>query len=302
MKSDKVILAGGTGFLGQSIIHQLSDYEFVVLCRHPKADSEHVRYVKWDGKTMGDWTTEIEGSEVVINLTGRSVDCRYNEQNKKEILESRVLATTVLGQAIQQSQSPPKLWINATSATIYRHATDRPMDEETGEYGKGFSVNVCTAWEAAFHDAQTPDTRKVTLRVAMVLGEKGGVMPVMKRLVQFGLGGKQGKGNQYVSWVHETDFVNSIQWIIQHKELEGIYNCSAPYPVPNAIFMQLMRRACKMPIGLPSAAWMLEIGAWLIRTETELVLKSRWVVPTKLLQSGFRFTYPEVNSAIINIV
>lgn len=302
MKSGKIILAGGTGFLGQSIIHHLDGYEFMVLCRFPKEDMHNVRYVKWDGKSPGDWVKEITGSDVVINLTGRSVDCRYNEQNRKEILDSRINATAVLGQAIQQSPNPPALWINAASATIYRHAADRPMDEETGEYGKGFSVDVCKKWEATFNNISTPGTRKVVLRTAMVLGKNGGVMPVMKRLVQSGLGGKQGKGNQYISWIHESDFATIIQWIITHKELSGTYNAAAPEPVTNSLFMQLMRKACNMPVGLPATAWMLEIGAWVIKTETELVLKSRRVVPTKLLQSGFDFKYPEAKVAITDLI
>ncbi len=302
METNKIVIAAGTGFLGRAIMDRFPDYEFVILCRTPKKDSARVKYVQWDGKTTGTWTKELENAEAVINLTGRSVDCRYNEENKKEILESRTHSTRIIGKAIQTCSSPPKLWINAGSATIYRHALDRPMDEETGELGEGFSVDVCKQWEAAFNEMETPKTRKVILRISMVLGKSAGVMPVLMKLVRFGLGGTQGKGNQYMSWIHESDFVNIVKWIMDHPELSGAYNCSAPNPIPNANFMQKLRKACKMPFGLPAKEWMLEIGAVIIKTETELILKSRRVVPTKLLKSGFQFQFPEADAAIDEIV
>jgi uncharacterized protein len=302
MTSSKIILAGGSGFLGQVLATRLAAYDFIILCRNPKADSGNIRYIKWDGKTLGDWQKEIDNSLAIINLTGRSVDCRYNEHNRKEILESRINATAVLGKAIQQSNHPPALWINAASATIYRYATDRPMDELTGEYGDGFSVNVCREWEDIFNSIATTQTRKVVLRISMVLGEHGGVLPVLQKLVKSGLGGKQGKGNQYISWIHEADFADCIRWVIDHKEIKGTYNCAAPHPIPNAEFMQLMRKVCNMPFGLPATEWMLELGAWFIRTETELVLKSRRVIPAKLESSGFRFKYPTAEEALTDLI
>jgi uncharacterized protein (TIGR01777 family) len=302
MKAQKIILAGGTGFLGQSIINHLDQYEFVVLCRRPEAQAHNVRYVKWDGKTLGTWAAEIEGCFAVINLVGRSVDCRYTEENKKEIITSRVNATSVLGQAIQQCAVPPSLWINCASSAIYREAPDRPMDEETAEYGEGFSVNVCKEWEKTFDSFETPGTRKVLYRISLVLGKDAGVFPVFQRLVKFGLGGKQGNGEQYMSWIHETDFVKSIKWIIDHNELEGVFNCAAPNPTTNAEFMRLMRKENHMPIGLPATVWMLKVGAWIIGTEAELILKSRRVVPARLTQSGYRFEYPDVHKAIIDLV
>jgi uncharacterized protein (TIGR01777 family) len=302
METKKMILAGGSGFLGQALINSFKDYEIVILSRNPQTVTDRVRYVQWDGKTLGNWAKELENCEVIINLTGRTVDCRYNERNKKEILESRVNATVIIGEAIRQCSNPPGLWINSASATIFRNALDRPMDEETGEFGSGFSVDVCKKWEAVFNESKTPKTRKVLLRIAMVLGKNGGVMPVMTRLVRLGLGGKLGKGDQFVSWVHEYDFVNLIHWIIEHEQIEGTYNCTAPNPVRNNEFMKILREACKMPFGIPSAKWMLEIGAFFIRTETELVLKSRRVVPKKLLDSGFVFKYPEVSLAINDLV
>lgn len=264
METKKMIIAGGAGFLGQSIIDSFNEYEIVVLSRNVLPQKHYVKYIKWDGKSLGDWTKELENSTVVINLTGRSVDCRYNEKNRKEILESRVNATTVIGEAIKKCVNPPALWINAASATIYRHALDRAMDEETGEFGEGFSVDVCKKWEAAFNEITLSNTRKVILRIAMVLGKNGGVMPVMTRLVRLGLGGTQGKGNQYVSWIHECDFQNVIKWIIAHEEIVGTYNCSSPNPISNAGFMKLLRKACKVPFGISPNRFMLEVGAMII--------------------------------------
>jgi uncharacterized protein len=298
METKKMIIAGGSGFLGQTIIDSFQDYEIVVLSRKTKLQTHRVRYIEWDGKTIGNWVKYLENANVVINFTGRSVDCRYTKKNKKEILESRINATAIIGKAIQNSSHPPELWVNAASATIYRHALDRNMDEETGEFGEGFSVDVCKKWESTFNKLETPLTRKVILRIAMVLGKNGGVLPVMVRLVRLGLGGKQGKGNQYMSWIHELDFVSILKWIIEKEKINGAYNCSSPYPVTNEDFMRLLRKACKIPVGIPLSKWMLEIGAILINTETELILKSRRVVPASLINTGFQFKYAEASSAI----
>jgi uncharacterized protein (TIGR01777 family) len=230
------------------------------------------------------------------------VDCRYHERNRRDILESRTLSTKAIGQAIRQCQDPPRTWINASSATIYRHATDRPMDEFTGDIGEGFSVDVCMQWEAACREAVTPQTRKIMLRTAMVMGKESGILPVLKRLVRFGLGGRMGPGRQLVSWIHETDFAAALAFCLAHDELTGVVNCAAPNPLPNAALMQAMRRACHMPFGLPATGWMLEAGALLLGTETELVLKSRYVIPTRLLQAGFVFRFPEVHAAISDLI
>lgn len=303
----KIILAAGTGFLGQCIIKHLSnDYEMIVLTRNPDAKNcqlltANCRLIKWDAKTQGEWCAALEGAYAIINLAGKSVDCRYNEKNKKEIFDSRTYATNAIGQAINSCKTPPEVWINAASATIYRYAEDRPMDEETGEIGKGFSVEVCKKWEATFNEIENLKTRKVILRIAMVLGNEGGVFPVLKRLVKFGLGGKHGSGNQFMSWVHEYDFVKSIQFVLERKNSSAVYNVAAPNPLPDKYFMEAIRNALKIKIGLPASKWMLETGAVFLRTETELVLKSRRVIPTKLLNAGFKFKFENATDAIADL-
>lgn len=300
----KIIIAAGTGFLGKCIIKQLSnEYELVVLTRNPEAKSSQLlsancRLIKWDAKTIGDWSTDLEGAFAIINLAGKNVDCRYNEKNKKEIFDSRTNATTAIGKAIQSCKVPPQIWINAASATIYRYAEDRPMNEHTGEIGEGFSVEVCKKWEQTFNEIETPQTRKVILRIAMVLGNEGGVFPVLRRLVKFGLGGNQGSGKQYMSWIHEYDFVNTLKFIFDNENIKGVYNCAAPNPLPGKDFMKLLRNAFHIPFGLSSNKLMLEIGAFFLQTETELVLKSRRVVPTKLLEAGFHFKFENAADAI----
>ncbi|HUM46312.1 MAG TPA: TIGR01777 family oxidoreductase [Chitinophagales bacterium] len=304
MTSKKIIIPGGSGFLGEVLAKYFKApvYEVVILSRNPKLFSAHARYVKWDGKHEGAWKEEFENAFAVINLTGRSVNCRYNDQNKKEILASRIDATNIVGKVIQQCLHPPETWINAASATIYRHAEDREMDEATGEIGKGFSVNVCMAWEKAFNDVQTPRTRKIALRMAMVLGDyRNSVWPVLKRLTRFGMGGKMGNGKQFISWIHETDYARAIDFLLNHAEISGTLNVAAPHPLPNSQFMKMLRDEMHIPFGLPATEWMLEAGAFFIGTETELVLKSRRVVPRKLLEAGFQFKFPELKEAIWNL-
>lgn len=304
MKLHKLILAGGTGFLGRAIINKFSGScdKIIVLTRGAERTEKNVSYLSWDGKTLGNWSPEINGADVIINLTGKSVDCRYTEENKAEILSSRIDAAKVLGEAVAKAANPPKLWMNAASATIYRNAEDRPMTEYDGETGSGFSVEVCKAWEKAFDEVIAPTTRKVTLRISMVLGKDGGVIPVLKKLVKFGLGGTMGSGKQFISWIHEEDFVNALQFFIEHEHTSGAYNLASPDPLPNKEFMGLMRKEQRVRFGLPAAAWMLEIGAFFIRTETELILKSRRVVPARLPEDGFTFRYPEAEMALKNLL
>jgi uncharacterized protein (TIGR01777 family) len=304
MRLRKIVLAGGTGFLGQIIIDHFRDKTdvIIVLSRSGPREQGNVSYVRWDAQTTGKWCESLEGADLLINLSGKSVDCRYTEENKKLILSSRVDATNALAAAVSALKVAPKVWMNAASATIYRHAEDRAMDEFDGESGEGFSVDVCRKWEAAFDAAVAPDTRKITLRISMVLGKEGGVLPVMKKLVKFGLGGKMGDGKQYVSWIHEHDFVAAIEWLYLNGELKGPFNMAAPEPVSNNLFMKTMREVLSVPFGLPAAAWMLAIGAFFIRTETELILKSRRVVPTKLISSGFRFKFPRITEALQDLL
>jgi uncharacterized protein (TIGR01777 family) len=238
----------------------------------------------------------------VINLAGKSVDCRYNEKNQKEIVRSRIETTRLIGEAVVQCNHPPKLWINSSTATIYRHAEDRPMTEENGEIGKGFSVNVALQWEKEFFDFALSHTRQIALRMAIVLGRQGGAMQPLKRLAQLGLGGKQGKGNQMFSWIHIDDIFKIILFLMDHKELAGTFNCSSPEPVTNKVFMSSLRQVLNAKIGLPTPEWLLKIGAVLIGTETELILKSRWVVPGRLLKSGYIFSYLSLPQALEEIV
>jgi uncharacterized protein (TIGR01777 family) len=296
----KVILAGGSGFIGNILARHFMGKgdEVIVLTRKGNSIINNIKHMHWDGCTTGEWVNELEGSNVLINLTGKGVNCRYNEKHKKEIFRSRLDATRVLGIALEMLNSPPPLWINAASATIYRHAEDRPQDEYTGELGTGFSVDVCKQWEATFLKQKIQGVRQIGLRIAIVLGKGGGVIPYFLNLTRFGLGGRQGNGKQYFSWVHENDVTGVIDFLIERKELEGIFNVSAPNPIQNSEFMQRVRSVVKMRFGLPAPIWALKIGVWLLRTETELILKSRWVIPTRLVNEGYKFKVENVKQAI----
>ena len=316
MKNTKIVIAGGTGFIGQEMIKYFGkENSIIILTRQllntqtnrndysdlSKIDLLNVEFIKWDGKTQGEWCTSLNGADMVINLAGKSVNCRYNEKNKKEIIDSRTDATNAIGIAIRNCKIPPLLWINSSSATIYRHAEDRPQDEYTGEMHNDFSVQVCKRWEKSFYDQRTAGTRKVALRMAITIGP-GGILIPFFNLLKFGLGGKQASGKQMFSWVHIEDTCRMIEWIFDHKEIEGTYNCCSPNPVNNEVFMKTLRKATGHKFGLPAFEWMLKLGAPLIGTELELVLKSRWVVPTKILETGFQFKFPELKNAFEDIL
>jgi uncharacterized protein (TIGR01777 family) len=308
----KVVIPGGSGQVGSIVarhFHARGD-SVSVLTRKPAAAPW--RTLEWDGLTPGSWVGEFEQSDVCINLAGRSVNCRYNARNRCDIYESRVRSTLLLNQVIASLNRPPRLWINASTATIYRHALDRPMDESTGELGGSeqgapdtwnFSIEVAKGWEAAFFSTPTPGTRKVAIRSAMTFSpDRGGVFDVLLGLVRRGLGGRQGSGTQYVSWIHDGDFLRAIDLLIARDDLSGVVNVAAPHPLPNSDFMRILREAWGIRIGLPAPAWMLEIGTFLLRTESELVLKSRRVVPGRLLDAGFRFLFPEWPAAARDLV
>ena len=311
MNQPRIVLAGGSGFTGRVLAKYFvgRGHEIVVLTRSPKPCAGAVREVFWDGETLGEWAAELEGATAVINLAGRTVDCRYTAKHRREILDSRVNSTRVLGEAVAQCVRPPRVWLNSATATIYRHSLDKPMDEATGELdatpaaNDAFSVEVARAWERALDEAPTPLTRKVALRTTMVLGQgRNSVFPVLCRLVRFGLGGRMGSGDQYVSWIHEEDFCRAIEWIIQHEDLTGPVNLAAPNPLPNREMMRTFRQVCGVPFGMPATRWMLEVGAFFLRTETELILKSRYVVPGKLAASGFQFRFPKLREALENLL
>ncbi len=291
----KIVIAGGTGFIGQYLDKTFKEEGFEVLII-----SRDFHHINWNNNDK--IIRALEDAEALINLAGKSVDCRYNEKNKSLILASRVETTKKLQSLIDQCSTPPKLWINSSTATIYRHSEDKAMDEYTGEIGSGFSVEVAKAWEKTFFEKSATCTRKVALRIAITIGKKGGVMKPYINLVKYGLGGQQGNGRQMFSWVHIEDLFCVIQFVMDKKEMKGVYNCAAPNPIPNKTFMKEMRKILKPLIYLPSPKLLLKTGAYFIDTETELVLKSRWVIPKKLIEKGFVFKYPTIGAALKNIL
>jgi len=298
----RIVIAGGGGQVGTLLARawKAGGHEVVVLSRKPRAAPW--RMAAWDGAMLGDWAAEVDGADVVMNLAGRSVNCRYTAANRREIMESRVNSARVVGWAIAQATRPPRVWLQASTATIYAHRFDAANDEATGLLGGAepgtpetwrFSINVATAWERAASETPLPHTRLVLLRSAMTMSpDPGGIFDTLLRLARLGLGGPAGGGRQYVSWVHGHDFVRAVDWLIAHDELAGPVIVAAPNPLPYADFMRALRRAAGAPVGLPATRWMLEIGAALMGTETELILKSRRVVPGRLLEAGFAFEYP----------
>jgi uncharacterized protein len=300
----KIVIAGGSGFLGEAMAKYFSElgYEIVIISRQTKANSEKIKFVTWDGKNLGEWVNELENTTALINMAGKSVNCRYNEANKRQIYDSRLLSTRVLGLAVQKCQNPPQVWLNSSSATIYRHAQDRPMDELEGEIGSGFSVDVCQKWEAEFNQADTPQTRKIILRTAIVLGKTGSVFPYLLRIVKLGWGGRQGSGKQMFSWIHVEDFNRAVQYFIDNQALSGVFNLSSPQPLANQNLMQAIRQTSQFPFGLSAETWMVKLGAWLIGSEAELLLKSRWVLPRRLLEAGFQFKYSTLAEALSELL
>jgi uncharacterized protein len=301
---NKLVIAGGSGFLGQVLVKhfQANFKEIVILSRGAARGKGNVRFANWDAQDPGDWIKELDGCDALINLTGKNVNCRYTKKNKAEILNSRLKSTHVLGEAIRKAKSPPKIWLQAASSTIYRDSRDKLMDEETGETGDDFSMNVCKQWEKAFWGESCPGTKKILMRVAIVLGKGGGAFPPLVRLVKFGLGGRQGSGMQMVSWIHEKDFARVTEWLIRNGRENGIYNVCSPEPLANSQFMQSLRKSLGIAFGLSSPEWLLSLGARLIGTETELVLKSRFVNPKNLLIEGFPFRYSKLEDAFSNLI
>lgn len=299
----KLIISGGSGFLGSLLTSYFGNRfeEIVLLSRKQKPQYKNIRTVLWDAKSFSGWEAEFENADVVINMAGRSVDCRYTENNKKLIMDSRVESTTIIGKAIARCAQPPSVWLNSSTATIYRHALNKEMTEEQGEIGTGFSVSVAKAWEHAFFSSDTTQTRRVALRTSIVLGKNGGALQPIKKITQLGLGGKQGNGKQKFSWIHEEDFIRSLDFLIQ-SDMEGAINIVAPKPTTNTDLMRLMRSTLKVPFGIPSPKPLLEVGAFIIRTETELLLKSRNVVPKRLLEQGFTFKHPILEEALKDLL
>ncbi len=290
----KIVIAGGTGFIGRYLTQKFTDsnYEVLIISRSG--------FIRWDNDAK--IKEALEGAAMLINMAGKSVDCRYTKKNKKAILESRVFTTQRLQRILESCSAPPPVWINSSTATIYRHAEDRPMDEKNGEIGYGFSVNVAKAWEAAFFEQPLATIRKVALRTAIVLGKEGGALIPYKNLTRYGLGGVQGNGWQQFSWIHVEDLYRIICFVQHNKNLSGVYNASSPNPVSNKVFMEEMRRRIKPLFYMNSPVWLLQLGALLTGTDTELVLKSRWVVPQKLLDAGFQYNYDTMEKALDDLL
>ena len=307
----RIVIPGGSGQVGTVLareFHARGD-EVIVLARAPRPAPWKV--VAWDARTAGPWAAEIDRADIVINLAGRSVNCRYNAANRRAIMDSRIESTRVVGEAIARAKSPPRVWLQASTATIYAHRFDAPNDETTGIIGGSepgapdiwrFSIDVARAWERACDEASTPRTRKVLMRSAMTMSpDLGGIFDTLLTLARRGLGGRAADGRQYISWIHERDFIRAVDWLIEHEELAGPVNLASPNPMPNAGFMRELRRAAGSRIGLPATRWMLELGAIFLRTETELILKSRRVVPGRLPATGFAFDFPDWPAAAADL-
>ncbi|MBX9360364.1 DUF1731 domain-containing protein [Streptomyces sp. WAC04114] len=306
----KFVMPGGTGQVGTVLKRALSaaGHDVVVLSGNPAGPGE----VHWDGETPGPWAAEIDGCDVVVNLAGRSVNCRYTPANLRQMMDSRVHSARAVGEAIAAAGRPPRVWLQMSTATIYAHRFDAPHDESTGVIGGtepgvpgywGYSVDIAKAWEREQESAGTPRTRKVALRAAMVMSpDRGGVFDVLLRLARLGLGGPVGGGAQYMSWIHDRDFARAVEFLVARDDIEGPVNLAAPEPLPQRAFMRALRAAGGVPVGLPATRWMAEIGAFVLRSDTELLLKSRRVVPGRLLEAGFAFERPEWPQAADDLV
>ncbi|GAA0306710.1 TIGR01777 family oxidoreductase [Kineococcus aurantiacus] len=312
------MLPGGTGQVGGVLRRALAARgdEVVVLSRHPVTLEPGVRHVVWDGRTVGAWAREVDGADAVVNLAGRTVSCRYTDANLRQMMDSRVESTRAVGEAVRRAQRPPRTWLQMSTATVYADSRSRgndlPHDEAGGVLGGEepdvplyweYSVRIARRWEEAQAAADTPATRKVALRTAMVMTpDRGGIFDYLSWMARLGLGGAVAGGGQYVSWIHGDDFVRAVEFLLEREDLDGPVNLSAPGPVPQREFMRTLRRAWGHRPGLPATRLMAEVGALVLRTDTELLLKSRRVVPGRLIESGFAFTHPRWRGAAIDLV
>jgi hypothetical protein len=307
----KIVIPGGSGQVGNVLrrAFEAQGHQVVLVTRSPVAGA---RTATWDGRSQGDWATHVDGADVVINLAGRSVNCRYTEANLRQMMSSRVESTEAVGRAIAAAQRPPAVWLQMSTATIYAHRFDANNDEADGRIGGDEpdapaywkrSVDIAVAWEEALAAAETPGTRRVALRTAMVMSpDAGGVFDVLLSLTRKGLGGAIAGGRQFVSWIHDQDFVRAVKWLIEHEDIEGPVNLAAPAPLPQRDFMAALREGWGTKVGLPASAWMVKLGAVVLRTDAELVLKSRRVVPGRLVAGGFEFDFPEWPAAARDLV
>jgi uncharacterized protein (TIGR01777 family) len=298
----KIVIAGGSGFIGKSISSHFKskNYQVVVLTRGETRNENGIDYVNWDGKTLGSWLNDLNGAELLVNLTGKSVNCRYTEENKNLILSSRVDSTKVLGEAIQKVSAPPKIWLNSSTATIYEYSLTKPMTEDDGDIGKDFSMSVATAWEDALISTETPQTRKIALRISLVLGKGEGVLPVLTKLSKLGLGGYHGNGKQKFAWIHIDDVLGIVEFVLNH-DVEGPINCATDSSISNKEFMAALRKSLGVSFGIPTPTFAMELGAMIMGTESELILKSRFVKPKRLLDLGYQFKYTDINDALSDL-
>ena len=298
-----LLIAGGTGFIGRAVRRYLNDkYRFIVLSREHMEDEVNVQYIKWDGKNLGQWTMALNKADILLNLCGRNVNCRYTKKSRREIYDSRLESTCILGKAMGNCTNPPKVWLNMSTATIYQHETERANDEYQGILGNGFSVEVARKWERMFFEFNLSGVRKVALRTAIVLGDDHGAFPLYRRHVRMGLSGRHGTGKQKVSWIHIEDIARAIDFIMENDAMYGIANLVSPNAVDDQVFMKTLCKKMKYPQGFPLPEWMLELGAFFIRTETELILKSRWVYPKRLLDLGFQFKHDTIAKAFDDLL
>lgn len=300
----KIVIPGGTGQVGGILRRALvaSGHEVVVLSRHVTPLEPGIRHVLWDGRTVGEWAHEVDGADAVINLAGRTVSCRYTKEHLAEMMDSRVHSTLAVGRAVERAERPPTVWLQASTATIYSHRFDAANDEHDGVIGGeepdvpaywAFSTEIARRWEAAQQQADTPATRKVALRSAMVMSpDRGGVFDVLRVLARVGLGGPVDGGQQFVSWIHDSDFVRAVELLLERDDLSGAVNLASPHPLPQRELMRVLRRAVGRRFGLPATRPMAEVGAFVLRSDTELLLKSRRVVPARLVEAGFTFDFP----------
>jgi len=299
----RVVLAGGSGFLGRALAEafERAGYEPVVLTRRVRQMGSRVRQVVWDGRTVGAWARELEGAAAVVNLAGRSVDCRHTPVHRREIVESRVDSVEAVGRAIAACKEPPKVLVQAASLAVYGDAGRRVCGEDAPA-GRGFPVEVCLRWEQTFNSLELPATRKVLLRIGFVLGRDGGALPKLARLARLYLGGTVGEGHQYVSWLHVRDFCRLVLWCVENTNAEGVYNASGPCPVTNAEFMCELRCALKRPWSPRLPVWLVRLGALFLRTEPALALEGRRCIPDRLVEEHFKFLYTNLESALADLL
>jgi uncharacterized protein (TIGR01777 family) len=302
MSRGRIVLAGGSGFLGRALAEEClrAGYEPVVLTRKVRKSSSRVRQVVWDGRSVGAWARELEGAAAVVNLAGRSVECRHTRRNRREIVESRVRSVGAVGRAALACEVPPKVLVQAGSLAVYGDAGARVCDE-SAPAGSGFPVEVCLRWERAFQSLELPFTRKVLLRIGFVLGRDGGALPLLARLARLYLGGTIGEGHQYISWLHVRDFCRVVLWCIEHEEAEGVFNATGPAPLTNAEFMCELRCALKRPWSPRLPAWLVRLGAFLLRTEADLALTGRRCIPDRLVEHHFKFVYTNLEPALADL-